>query len=101
MVQVAANMAQAASIAFPPLWKVMAPAVAARGLPVMAIQCRPCSTGFWVGNLARPVGAACMGFSGTAGVAGAGWIVCACRFKVTQSTTNVKVVLMVLKINEG
>ena len=26
----------------------MAPAVAARGLPVIAIQCLPCSGGFWV-----------------------------------------------------
>jgi hypothetical protein len=48
MVQVAAIMAQAASTAFPPLWKTVAPAVAARGLPVMAIQFRPCRTGFWV-----------------------------------------------------
>jgi hypothetical protein len=48
IVQVAANMAQAASTAFPPLLKIMAPAVAARGLPVTAIQCFPCSGGFCV-----------------------------------------------------
>ncbi|MBK9013572.1 MAG: hypothetical protein IPM82_05520 [Saprospiraceae bacterium] len=28
--------------------KIIAPAVAANGLPVMAIQCLPCSGGFWV-----------------------------------------------------
>jgi hypothetical protein len=38
MVQEAASMAQAASMAFPPCMKMRAPAVAANGLPVMAIQ---------------------------------------------------------------
>src|SRR5512133_940469 len=48
IVQVAASMAHAASTALPPRSKIMAPAVAARGLPVMAIQCTPCNGGFWV-----------------------------------------------------
>ena len=39
MVEVAAIMAQAASTALPPFWKIIAPAVAAKGLPVTAIQC--------------------------------------------------------------
>jgi hypothetical protein len=39
----------------------MAPAVAARGLPVMAIQLRPCSTGFWV---AGKVGGFCAKLTG-------------------------------------
>src|SRR5512133_2604219 len=38
MVHVAASMAHAASTALPPRSKIMAPAVAAKGLPVMAIQ---------------------------------------------------------------
>jgi hypothetical protein len=41
-------MAHAASIGLPPFWNIMAPAVAASGLPVIAIQCRPCSAGFCV-----------------------------------------------------
>ena len=41
-------MAQAASTALPPFWNIMAPAVAASGLPVIATQCRPCSTGLAV-----------------------------------------------------
>src|ERR1700760_1696499 len=48
MVEVAAIIAQAASTAFPPFWKIIAPAVAASGLPVTAIQWRPCSGGFSV-----------------------------------------------------
>ena len=48
MVEVAAIMAQAASTALPPRSKIMAPAVAASGLPVTAIQCAPCRAGFWV-----------------------------------------------------
>ena len=48
MVQTAPSMAQAASTAFPPLAKIMAPAVAARGLPVMATHSRPWRTGFSV-----------------------------------------------------
>ena len=46
IVQVAANMAQDASMALPPLLKIIAPAVAASGLPVIAIQCLPCKGGF-------------------------------------------------------
>jgi hypothetical protein len=49
MVHVDASMAQAASTAFPPFVKMMDPAVAARGLPVMAIQFLPCKGGFCVG----------------------------------------------------
>src|SRR5690606_27646 len=45
MVAVAASMAQAASTALPPCWQVRAPAAAPRGVPVMATQCWPCSTG--------------------------------------------------------
>src|SRR5918995_5195334 len=41
-------MAAAASTAFPPFWNIMAPAVAASGLPVIAIQCRACSGGLKV-----------------------------------------------------
>src|SRR5688572_7361938 len=48
MVEVAAIIAHAASTAFPPFWNIIAPAVAASGFPVMATQCRPCSTGFTV-----------------------------------------------------
>jgi hypothetical protein len=48
MVDVAANMAQAASTALPPRLNVSAPAVAAKGLPVIAIQCEPCKTGLTV-----------------------------------------------------
>jgi hypothetical protein len=48
MVQVAASIAHAASTAFPPLLKMVAPAVAASGLPVMAIQSLPCNGGFCV-----------------------------------------------------
>jgi hypothetical protein len=46
MVEVAAIIAHAASTALPPFWKIIAPAVAARGLPVTAIQWRPCRGGF-------------------------------------------------------
>jgi hypothetical protein len=49
IVDVAPSIAQAASTAFPPLWNIIAPAVAARGFPVIAIQWRPWSTGFCVG----------------------------------------------------
>ena len=48
MVHVAANIAQAASTALPPLSKTFAPAVAANGLPVIAIQFFPCNGGFCV-----------------------------------------------------
>jgi hypothetical protein len=48
IVEAAAIIAHAASTAFPPFWKTIAPAVAARGLPVIAIQWRPCSGGFCV-----------------------------------------------------
>ncbi len=41
MVHTAPSMAHAASTAFPPFMKIIAPAVAARGFPVMAIQFRP------------------------------------------------------------
>src|SRR5690348_17323466 len=41
-------MAQAASMALPPRSNIFAPAVAACGLPVIATQCRPWSTGFCV-----------------------------------------------------
>src|SRR5512145_700732 len=47
MVATEASMAQAASTALPPFWKIMAPVVAPSGLPVMAIQWRP-----WSGGLA-------------------------------------------------
>src|SRR5205085_4554456 len=48
IVAVAAIIAQAASTALPPCWKIIAPAVAASGLPVIAIQYRPCRGGFCV-----------------------------------------------------
>ena len=48
IVQVAASIEHAASTALPPFWNIIAPAVAASGLPVMAIQCAPCSGGFCV-----------------------------------------------------
>src|SRR5437762_11925751 len=41
-------MAAVASTALPPFWKIIAPASALSGLPVMAIQWRPCSGGFCV-----------------------------------------------------
>jgi hypothetical protein len=44
----AASMAQVASTALPPRSNIFAPAVADSGLPVIAIQCRPCSGGLWV-----------------------------------------------------
>ncbi len=54
MVDVAAIMAQAASTAFPPFWKVMAPAVAASGLPVMATHFLPCRIGRLLGVVPAP-----------------------------------------------
>src|SRR5688572_27042626 len=48
IVAVAPSIAQAASTALPPFWNAIAPAVAPRGLPVIAIQWRPCSGGFCV-----------------------------------------------------
>jgi hypothetical protein len=48
IVEVAAIIAQAESTALPPFWKIIAPAVAASGLPVIAIQCLPCNAGFCV-----------------------------------------------------
>ena len=48
-------MAHAASTALPSFWKMAAPAVAASGLPVMAIQWRPCRTGFTVRCASVPV----------------------------------------------
>ena len=48
MVHVAASIAHAASTALPPLSKTMEPAVAAKGLPVIAIQFLPCNGGFCV-----------------------------------------------------
>ncbi len=48
IVAVAASIAQAASTALPPRWKVSAPAVAARGFPVIAIQRWPWSGGLLV-----------------------------------------------------
>ena len=38
IVAVAPNIAQAASTALPPFWNIIAPAVAPRGLPVIATQ---------------------------------------------------------------
>ena len=49
IVQAAASMAQVASTALPPRAKIMAPAVAARGFPVIATQCFPWRAGFTVG----------------------------------------------------
>src|SRR6478672_4241925 len=48
MVQPAANIAHAASMALPPCVNIIAPAFAERGLPVMAIQFLACSGGFCV-----------------------------------------------------
>ncbi len=48
IVQTAASMAEVASTALPPFWNIMAPAVAPRGLPVMAIQWRAWSGGLLV-----------------------------------------------------
>jgi hypothetical protein len=48
IVHVAASIAAAESMALPPFWNIIAPAVAASGLPVMAIQCAPCRGGFCV-----------------------------------------------------
>src|SRR6188474_1323066 len=50
IVATAASIAQAASTALPPRVNIIAPAVAPSGLPVMAIQCRAWSCGFWVGG---------------------------------------------------
>ena len=55
IVEVAAIMAHAASTALPFFWKMAAPAVAASGLPVMAIQWRPCRTGLAVRCASVPV----------------------------------------------
>jgi hypothetical protein len=44
----AASIAHAASTAFPPLVKIIDPAVALSGFPVIAIQCFACSGGFCV-----------------------------------------------------
>jgi hypothetical protein len=48
MVEVDAIIAQAASTALPPFWNIIAPVVAARGLPVIATQWRPWRTGLAV-----------------------------------------------------
>ena len=48
IVQVAAIIAAAASTAFPPLWKIIAPAVAPSGFPVIANQRRAWSGGLFV-----------------------------------------------------
>src|SRR5262245_50532567 len=53
IVEVAASIAQAASTALPPRSNMRAPAVAASGFPVIAIQCEPWSGGFWVFCCAR------------------------------------------------
>ena len=55
IVHAAAVIATAASTALPPFWNVIAPAVAASGLPVTAIQCDPWSGGFCVRICARAV----------------------------------------------
>src|SRR5262245_46803773 len=47
IVQTAASMEQVASTALPPLTKVVAPAVAASGLPVIATHWVPCRTGLF------------------------------------------------------
>src|SRR6266540_6581722 len=57
IVQTTASMAQAASMALPPRSKVRAPAIAPSGLPVMAIQCRPCSGGLCVAEYGSGVAA--------------------------------------------
>src|ERR1041384_8752710 len=48
IVQTTASMAHAASTALPPRSKILAPAVAPSGLPVIATQWRPWRTGLWV-----------------------------------------------------
>src|SRR5712692_6173473 len=48
IVQVAAIIAAAASTAFPPFWKIIAPAVAASGLPVIASHFFAWSGGLFV-----------------------------------------------------
>ena len=53
IVEVAAIIAQAASTALPPRSNIIAPAVAASGLPVIAIHLRPCSGGFCVFAIER------------------------------------------------
>ena len=60
MVEVAAIMAHAASTALPPRSKIIAPAVAASGLPVTAIQCLACRAGFWVRALGRGAAEPCL-----------------------------------------
>ncbi len=52
IVDVAASIAHAASTALPPAWKIIAPAVAASGLPVIAIHSWPCRTGRFGGPCA-------------------------------------------------
>jgi hypothetical protein len=48
IVQVAAIIAHAASTALPPFWKIIAPAVAASGLPVIASHFRAWRGGLFV-----------------------------------------------------
>src|SRR5438876_1160661 len=60
MVVTAASIAHAASTGLPPFWNIIAPAVAASGLPVIATQWRPCKAGFWVRWPARTPGAIAM-----------------------------------------
>src|SRR5437867_3893143 len=57
IVQTTASMAQAASMALPPCSNVWAPAIAPSGLPVMAIQCRPCNGGLCVAEYGSGVAA--------------------------------------------
>ena len=56
IVAVAPSMAHAASTALPPFWNIIAPAVAAKGLPVIATQWRPWSTGLTVRCASTPDG---------------------------------------------
>src|SRR5688572_974356 len=53
IVEVAASIAHAASTALPSCMKILAPAVAANGLPVTATQCCPCNGGLVVFAIAR------------------------------------------------
>src|SRR5262245_5996389 len=63
IVQPAASMAAAAATALPPFAKIIAPAFADNGLPVIAIQCFACSAGFCVAERrgsAAPTACACV-----------------------------------------
>ena len=72
IVQVAAIIAAAASTALPPFWKIIAPAVAASGLPVIASHFFAWSGGLFVAARDSSAESAREGHDGETELAGTG-----------------------------